>query len=294
MEKKSIDKDELNKLLEMYDIGKKPLAKLLGWGETTIVLYAGMNTIPDNEYTQKLYQLYRDKNSFQELLINNGERITGVAYRKSLTKLYKTILESRILLIAQFIIDTCPYKLSQAHLDVILLWSQILSLRFLNRPIFDDIYQPTKGNGNSPYKIVAESFKNNIFFSNDHQGKCGLLKENLVKLFALSPEKLIDEQTKGIISFVSEMFSWYGERAFNSLLAAERFRLCGPPQEKTRRSVSNELMKKIYGELFEQAKVKKLKDVENFIFKRLETIRKKTVSSIIDNEKKVPVNLMIN
>ena len=57
MEKKSIDKDELKNLLEMYDIGKKPLAKLLGWGETTIVLYAGMKTIPDNEYTQKLYVL---------------------------------------------------------------------------------------------------------------------------------------------------------------------------------------------------------------------------------------------
>jgi hypothetical protein len=274
MEKKSIDKDELKNLLEMYDIGKKPLAKLLGWGETTIVLYAGMKTIPDNEYTQKLYQLYRDKNSFQELLINNGDRITGVAYRKSLTKLYKPILESRILLIAQYIIDTCPGTLSQAHLDVILLWSQILSLKFLGKPVFDDIYQPTKGNGNSPYKTVAEGFKNSVFFSNS----------------TLSTDKLIDEQTKEIISFVSEMFSWYGERAFNSLLAAERFRLCGPPQEKTRRSVSNELMKKIYGELFEQAKVKKIKDVETFIFKRLETIRKKTVSSLTDKEKKVPLN----
>lgn len=290
MEKKSIDKDELKNLLEMYDIGKKPLAKLLGWGETTIVLYAGMKTIPDNEYTQKLYQLYRDKNSFQELLINNGDRITGVAYRKSLTKLYKPILESRILLIAQYIIDTYPGTLSQAHLDVILLWSQILSLKFLGKPVFDDIYQPTKGNGNSPYKTVAEGFKNSVFFSNGHQEKSGLLKDNLVKIFAFSSEKLLDEQTKEIISFVSEMFSWYGERAFNSLLAAERFRLCGPPQEKTRRSVSNELMKKIYGELFEQAKVKKIKDVETFIFKRLETIRKKTVSSLTDKEKKVPLN----
>ena len=164
--------------------------------------------------------------------------------------------------------------LDELHLDVILLWSQILSLKFLGKPVFDDIYQPTKGNGNSPYKTVAEGFKNSVFFSNS----------------TLSTDKLIDEQTKEIISFVSEMFSWYGERAFNSLLAAERFRLCGPPQEKTRRSVSNELMKKIYGELFEQAKVKKIKDVETFIFKRLETIRKKTVSSLTDKEKKVPLN----
>ena len=75
------------------------------------------------------------------------------------------------------------------------------------------------------------------------------------------------------------MFSWYGERAFNSLLAAERFRLCGPPQEKTRRSVSNELLKKIYTDIFDQAMIKKMKDVESFVFKRLETIRKKTVTS---------------
>ena len=289
MEKRSIDKDELNKLLEMYDIGKKPLAKLLGWGETTIVLYAAMKTIPDNEYTEKLYRLYHDKNSFHELLIKNGDRITGVAYRKCMTKLYKPILDSRILLVAQYIIDICPYTLSQAHLDVILLWSQILSLKFLNVPVFDDIYQPTKGNGNSPYKIVAEGYKNGIFFNNGHQNKSTSIKDILIKTFAVSKEKLIDEQTKEIISFVTDMFSWYGERAFNSLLAAERFRLCGPPQEKTRRSVSNELMKKIYGELFEQAKVKKIKDVETFIFKRLETIRKKT-GTPGDKEKKTPVN----
>jgi len=290
MEKKSIDKDELNKLLEMYDIGKKPLAKLLGWGETTIVLYAAMKNIPDNEYTQKLYQLYRDKNSFRDLLIKNGDRITGVAYRKCMMKLYKPILESRILLIAQYIIDICPYTLSQAHLDVILLWTQILSLRFLNTPVFDDIYQPTKGNGNSPYKTAAEGYKNGLFFNNGCPEQSGAFKDILVRIFALSPEKLIDGPTKEILSFVTDMFSWYGERAFNSLLAAERFRLCGPPQEKTRRSVSNELLKKIFGELFEQAKVKKMKDVETFIFKRLETIRKKTVSSSADKEKKAPVN----
>ncbi|MBR4777760.1 MAG: hypothetical protein IK007_09140 [Lachnospiraceae bacterium] len=275
MEKKSISKEELNKLLRKYAIGKKPLAKLLGWGETTIVLYCGMDTIPSNEYTQTLYRLYTDKDSFWELLSGNRDKLTEVAYRKCLSKLYKPVLDSRILLIAQYLIDISPYPLSQAHLDILLIWAQILSLKFLNKPVFEDVYQPTKGNGNSPYRMVAEAYRDNLFFVGNTPESSAVLKENLTKYFNISPDKVIDDETKNILSFVTEFFSWYGERAFTNMLAAERFRLCGPPNTKNRRYVSIELMKKIYGDIFEQAKVKKLKDVESFVFKRLEAIRKK-------------------
>ena len=70
---------------------------------------------------------------------------------------------------------------------------------------------------------------------------------------------------------------WYGEKAYNSLLAAERFRLCGPSSSRTRKNVSNDMMKKIYGEALDQAKVKKLKDIDGFMAKRIEALRKKVL-----------------
>lgn len=276
---KSINREELKELLSKFDIGKKPLAALLGWGETTIILYGNMEVIPNNEYSRELYRLYTDKNRFRDLLVKNKDTLTGVAYRKAIHALYDPILKSRILTVSQYIIDNCPGVTTEVQLDVILLWSQILSLKFLNKPIFEDIYQPTKGNGNSPYKSVAQSFKDGVFFMESNPELKRMLTEDLTEIYKLDTSDIIDEETANIISFVGEMFSWYGEKAFNSLLAAERFRLCGPPQEKTRRSVSNELLKKIYTDIFDQAKIKKMKDVESFVFKRLETIRKKTVTS---------------
>ena len=162
---RSIRKEELLELIKRYNIGKKPLSKLLGWGETTVLLYSAMDEIPDNEYTERLYQLYVDKGQYLEVLMNNKSNITDIAYRKSLRAIHQPILDNRILMVAQFIMDINRKEISQARLEVILLWSQIASLVLMDKPLFDDIYQPTKGNGNSPYKMVAEKFREKQFFA---------------------------------------------------------------------------------------------------------------------------------
>ena len=38
-----ITKEQLQDLVKKYNIGKKPLSKLLGWGETTVLLYSTMD-----------------------------------------------------------------------------------------------------------------------------------------------------------------------------------------------------------------------------------------------------------
>jgi DNA-directed RNA polymerase subunit H (RpoH/RPB5) len=48
-----ISTDEIELILARYNIGKKPLAKLLGWGETTIIRYLE-GDIPTLEYSNKL------------------------------------------------------------------------------------------------------------------------------------------------------------------------------------------------------------------------------------------------
>ena len=39
MESKIISKKEIEQILEKYNIGKKPLSLLLGWGEVTVIRY---------------------------------------------------------------------------------------------------------------------------------------------------------------------------------------------------------------------------------------------------------------
>lgn len=272
---RSITKEQLMDLIKKYKIGKKPLSKLLGWGETTVLLYSAMDEVPDNEYTERLYQLYVDKGQYLDVLLQNRSNITDIAFRKSLKAIHEPIFESKILVVAQFVIDINKRAISQARLDVILMWSQIMSLYLYDKPIFDDIYQPSKGNGNSPYRLVAEKYKEKHFFllSEDHVVE--EMKDNLYEVFKTKLEPVLTDEVKEIVSHISDMFAWYGEKAFLSLLASERFRLCGPPDSKIRRSASNDMLKKVYTDVFEQAKVKKLTDLDGFISKRIDILRKK-------------------
>ena len=272
-----INKEELYDMMHKYNIGKKPLSKLLGWGETTVLLYCAMDTIPQNDYSERLYQLYLDKTRYLDVLIKNRSNITNVAFRKSILAIHKPILESKILLAAQYVFDNSRAVLSLSHLEVILMWSQILCMRFLDKPLFDDIYQPTKGNGNSPYKALAEGYKNRVFFYFPESQTRDDMKKNFSLNEKLSLDLTISEEEKKIIDYVSEIFSWYGEKSYQSLLAAERFRLCGPSTSKTRRTVSVDMMKKIYEEVLDQAKVKKMKDIDGFMAKRIEALRKKVL-----------------
>ena len=127
---RSINKEQLMDLIKKYKIGKKPLSKLLGWGETTVLLYSAMDEVPDNEYTERLYQLYIDKGQYLEVLLQNRSNITDIAFRKSLKAIHEPIFESKILVVAQYIIDinkragtlyiypvTCAA--SNGHLDIV-------------------------------------------------------------------------------------------------------------------------------------------------------------------------------
>ena len=51
--------DEIQSILTDFKIGKKPLAKLLGWGETTIIRYIE-GDIPTAEYSDKLKAIFQN------------------------------------------------------------------------------------------------------------------------------------------------------------------------------------------------------------------------------------------
>ena len=74
---------DIEMILEKYDIGKRPLSLLLGWGEGTLTRYVDGDT-PSKPYSDILKRILVDKRYFRELLEKNKDRIAEVAYRKSL------------------------------------------------------------------------------------------------------------------------------------------------------------------------------------------------------------------
>ena len=54
-----ICREEILQILEKYNIGRKPLSLLLGWGQTTILRYLNGIT-PTPEYSKELLHILKD------------------------------------------------------------------------------------------------------------------------------------------------------------------------------------------------------------------------------------------
>ena len=91
-EENLINVTDIEKVLEKYDIGKRPLSLLLGWGEGTLTRYVDGDT-PSKPYSDMLKRILSDRGYYQEILERNKESISELAYRKSMAateKIMKT------------------------------------------------------------------------------------------------------------------------------------------------------------------------------------------------------------
>lgn len=75
--------NEIEKILEKYDIGKRPLSLLLGWGEGTLTRYLSGDT-PSKPYSELLKLILEDKNYYRSILETNKDSVSPLAYRKSM------------------------------------------------------------------------------------------------------------------------------------------------------------------------------------------------------------------
>ena len=79
---------EIEKILKKYDIGKKPLSLLLGWGEVTLTRFLE-GKIPTLQYSERLKCL-KNADCFSNILEENSDRITPTAYKKAKAALENT------------------------------------------------------------------------------------------------------------------------------------------------------------------------------------------------------------
>lgn len=268
---KSITHDELEDLLKRYNIGKKPLSLLLGWGETTILIYLRSERVPFNEYTCHLKRLYDNPLAFYKLLEENKDHLRPVAYRKCLDAVRSILPNTDIIKYADYIASRIERSnesvigAGNSHdyfgaehllkLETVLFWSQVFALNLNGEALFEDDCQP--GKTGLPYKSVEEIYQKYETWPHAHGSD-------------LDPESKEAE----LIDTVIGVFDWYGPAALNMLMKAERNRLCGAPGARKRSTVSNVILRKCYGEVFKQAKVHKLKDIDGYIAKRMAFIKK--------------------
>jgi len=130
---------QIEEILKKYNIGKKPLSLVLGWGEITIIRYLD-GQIPERVYSDILLKILDDPKELLKYVEKNKSLITSVAYKKVVGRIFELRLEedkSKIYLVAKHIIamvgDITPLALQK-----ILYYIQGFSLSLLDREMFSD------------------------------------------------------------------------------------------------------------------------------------------------------------
>ena len=129
---------EINEILEKYNIGKKPLSLVLGWGEVTIIRYLE-GSIPEKMYSDVLKSVLNNVNVMYEYLEKNKDLITPLAYKKAIGRIMEIKLQedkSKIYLIAKHIIAKME-DITPLALQKILYYIQGMSVCFFDKPLFD-------------------------------------------------------------------------------------------------------------------------------------------------------------
>lgn len=76
-------KNLIDEITKTYNIGKKPLSKVLGWSEATINRYYYGDQYPLKEYLAILTSIKNDPRQYREMLEKSRSLLTEIAYKKS-------------------------------------------------------------------------------------------------------------------------------------------------------------------------------------------------------------------
>lgn len=196
-----ISVEELNELLSRYAIGKKPLAALLGWGATTVLRYAE-GLCPAGEYGTHLKKLYEEPLFYLEILEENKDRLTPVAYKKSKNAVLAYLTSSKLWCGVQYIIQRAKGDISPMRVVMTLYYAQAFSLGLTDKALFWEECD-LSANG-VPYGYHYEQLRQ----TGIRQG--------------ISAEGLFTEEEEVFLDAAYRMLLWYGPAELEHVFLAER------------------------------------------------------------------------
>lgn len=132
---------EIEKIVEMYGIGKRNLSKLLGFGELTLTRYLDMD-MPTKVYSDALFKVM----DYKEMLIiakYNKDKVTEKTYEKFLENikvLSQSENENKLIAVSKYIISETK-DITNLAVQKLLYICQLVSYAIYDRPMFTDTCQ---------------------------------------------------------------------------------------------------------------------------------------------------------
>ena len=137
-----ISLDEILKICSKYEIGKRPLSLLLGWGEQTFSRYCD-GDIPTKQYSDILKKIYEDPFFYNQILEENKNNLkTEIAYKKSKMTVAQLIgkdsnEKSKINMVIEYLLNQCE-DITPLALQKSLYYVQGFYYAFYNKFLFEE------------------------------------------------------------------------------------------------------------------------------------------------------------
>jgi uncharacterized phage-associated protein len=157
-----ISVEDIEKILNKYNIGKRPLSLLLGWGEGTLTRYLD-GDIPSKPYSDNLKRILKDKQYYRELLESNKDSVSEVAFRKSMAAIEEISSgaidsENKLEIAAKYVLIQAS-EITPLALQKLLYFAQGFQKAFTGQFMFKEdceawVHGPV-------YRMIFEQYRNN-------------------------------------------------------------------------------------------------------------------------------------
>ncbi|MDF2484681.1 MAG: hypothetical protein K0R46_849 [Herbinix sp.] len=247
-----ITADEIKLILDRYRIGKKPLAKLLGWGETTVIRYME-GDIPTNEYSNKLKAILDDPEFYYDLLCRKKECLTGVAFKKSKKAVMSKIMASKIYAVTYYIVNKCNAEICPSYIQFLLYYAQVFSLALYDKELFQE--ECGINNEHMPYLKLYEGMK-----------RCG------IHMLEGGEDFLVQEEID-LVDAIMEAFTWYGPKALNAMTSYEKSMIKISRDKYNNKIIAKDTLKSYFKDILEQYQIKSIKEIGKYPDQRILDIK---------------------
>lgn len=206
-----ISADDIQKIMDIYNIGKAPLSIALGFGEITITRYLA-GQMPSKEYSAVIKKALSSPDYMIKLLNENAEKLGETAYKKAIQAAEKMAglfcVSEKMLLTISYIFEQMQ-EITPLALQKILYFIQGIYMVMFGEPLYKEdcmawVHGPV-------YEEVYNLFKD---------FKYNPIEDNRFAIFKERFEEL-SEQEKKVIDLVINSFGKYSGKVLETITHSE-------------------------------------------------------------------------
>lgn len=251
--------DDIQKLMDIYNIGKSPLSIALGFGEITITRYLS-GQMPSKEYSDIIRKALASPNYMIKLIKQNMKKMGETAYKKAInaaeeiTNLF--CISDKMLLTISYIFEQMK-EVTPLALQKILYFIQGIYMVLYNKPLYSEdcmawIHGPV-------YEEVYDLFKD---------FKYNPIEDTRFAIFKDRFEEL-SESEKKVIDLVVNTFGKYSGKVLEDITHEElpwkNARVGYEASEPSREVISKEEIKKYFMSVADRYGVDTTEKLNNYI-----------------------------